>query len=372
MARFSVDYSLNARDPADAKDKAFEICVEQSVEFPFDLVTDPFIRSEVVGQTESLRKLNSGRYIAHISFHDDTAGKQFTQLLNVIFGNTSIKPGIRVESIRPSAAILDLYKGPRFGAQGIRKITVVNRGPILASALKPLGLGARELASLAYRLALGGIDLIKDDHGLADQRFAPFRERAARCAEAVARANRQTGRTCAYVPNVTADSADVIARARFAKANGAAGVMISAMLTGFDAMRQVANDPRVDLPVIFHPALAGSFTASAQSGIAPGALYGRLARLAGADASIFPNYGGRFSFSREDCSSIAENCACRMGAVKKAFPMPGGGIGFQNVREIASLYGEDVILLIGGGLFRQGPDLAKSIRELRRLAACFS
>ena len=40
-----------------------------------------------------------------------------------------------------------------------------------------MGLPAHALADLAYQFALGGIDIIKDDHGLADQSFAPFKER---------------------------------------------------------------------------------------------------------------------------------------------------------------------------------------------------
>ena len=40
-----------------------------------------------------------------------------------------------------------------------------------------MGLSVEDLADLAYRFALGGIDLIKDDHGLADQRFCRFEDR---------------------------------------------------------------------------------------------------------------------------------------------------------------------------------------------------
>ncbi len=48
---------------------------------------------------------------------------------------------------------------------------------LTCSALKPQGLPAAALADLAARFALGGIDYIKDDHGLADQAYSPFAER---------------------------------------------------------------------------------------------------------------------------------------------------------------------------------------------------
>ena len=64
---------------------------------------------------------------------------------------------------------------------------------LTCSALKPQGLCPAGLAGIAYELALGGIDFIKDDHGLADQAYSPFAERVEACAGAVRRANRETG-----------------------------------------------------------------------------------------------------------------------------------------------------------------------------------
>jgi ribulose-bisphosphate carboxylase large chain len=36
--------------------------------------------------------------------------------------------------------------------------------------------------------------------------------------------------------------------------------------------------------------------------------------------------------------------------------------------ELAEIYGRDVILLVGGDLFRHGPDLTENCRAFRRLA----
>ena len=38
---------------------------------------------------------------------------------------------------------------------------------------------------MAYDFAKGGIDLIKDDHGLANQNYAPYEERVRACCAAV-------------------------------------------------------------------------------------------------------------------------------------------------------------------------------------------
>lgn len=102
--------------------------------------------------------------------------------------------------------------------------------------------------------------------------------------------------------------------------------MLSPGLAGFDAVRLLAGDPGVSLPIMAHPALLGSFTASPESGFSHYALYGQLMRLAGADITIFPNYGGRFAFARDECRSIAEATAAPMGPLKPIFPAPGGGM----------------------------------------------
>jgi ribulose-bisphosphate carboxylase large chain len=365
MARFAVTYSVGAADAKEAREKAFEVCVEQTVEFPYDLIAARWIRDRLVGRIEAVGRLAPGRYAVEISYDEATAGTEATQFLNVLFGNTSIKPGIRVERITPSRGILHTLSGPRFGVRGVRRLTGVRGRPLLCSALKPMGLSARALAELAYRFALGGIDLIKDDHGLADQHFAPFEKRVERCAEAVRRANRETGGACLYVANVTADGDQTLYRARAARRAGAGAVLISAALTGFATMHEVARDERVGLPVFFHPAFAGSFTASPTSGMSHAALYGQVARLFGADASIFPHFGGRFAFTRAECRSIVGGCRLPMRAIKPCLPAPGGGMSVQTVPQMVAFYGADTVFLIGGGLFRYSPDLTKGCRDLR-------
>jgi ribulose-bisphosphate carboxylase large chain len=362
--RFRVTYRLEG-DENEALARAKDICLEQTVEFPDDLVPEGFIRDSVLGKIESFEKGPDG-YIAVISFPAETAAGEFTQLLNVIFGNISIKPGIFVRDLDLSPSLYKIFKGPRFGVSGLREHLGVASRPLLATALKPMGLTSEGLASLAYKFALGGIDLIKDDHGLTDQPYAPFRERVARCAEAVELANRETGMRCLYVANVTAPSGEIMERAAIAKDAGAGGLLIAPGITGLDAMKRLAGNYTIALPVISHPAFQGSLVMGG-NGMSHSFLFGKLARLAGADASIYPNYGGRFSFSREECRSIAEGCAAPMGSIAPIFPAPGGGMTMENIPDMASLYGRDVIYLVGGGLFRHGDDLVENCRYFRRL-----
>lgn len=363
--RFSVIYKIFG-DREEAYETAKGICLEQTVEFPGELLPVGTIRDNIVGHIESFEVCSDGCFKAVISYAVESAGNELTQLLNVIFGNSSIKPGIRVEGLRLPESLLKIYKGPRFGREGLRKMLGVPERPLLFTALKPMGLSSKNLADLAYKFALGGIDIIKDDHGLSNQSFSPFEERLELCAEAVNKANKKTGHNCIYVPNITAPYKEIKERAKLAKAMGAGGLLISPGLTGLDVMRDIAEDDSIGLPIISHPAFQGSYVLG-NGGMSQSVLFGTINRLAGADAAIYPNFGGRFSFSREECKDIADATQMPMGNLKTIFPCPAGGMSLKSVPASIELYGKDVIFLIGGGLFKNGPDLLESCRYFRKL-----
>jgi ribulose-bisphosphate carboxylase large chain len=367
--RFSVTYRIYGSEK-DAHAKAEDICIEQTVEFPSECVGEGMIRDHVFGRIESFEQQDDASFRAKISYAVEIAAGELTQLLNVIFGNSSIKPGIRVDHLDLPQPLLNSFNGPRFGREGIRKLLNVPHRPLLSTAIKPMGHSSEELADLAYRFALGGMDMIKDDHGLTDQCCSPFEERVKLCAAAVNKASKETGAPSIYIANITAPHSEVIQRARIAKEAGAGGIMVAPGIIGYDLMRELAAADSFSLPILTHPALQGSFV-TGKGGISHGVIFGQLARLAGADATIFPNFGGRFSFSREECADIVHGTAEPMGELKTIFPAPGGGMSLDRVPEMLETYGKDLIFLIGGGLFKHGPDLVENCRHFRKLVEQF-
>ena len=374
--RFRIVYRLGGTED-EARARARDICLEQTVEFPDELVPDGPIRDHVVGRLEQFEPCGEGEpggrraYRAVISFPVETTGDDLSQLLNVVLGNISLKPAIRAENLELPPSLLGRFRGPRFGRVGLRELTGAAQRPLVSTALKPMGLAPADLAELAYRFALGGIDLIKDDHGLTNQTFSPFEERLARCTEAVAKANRQTGMKSLYLPNVTASPAEMIRRARLARQAGAGGLLVCPGICGLDAMRAVADDDATRLPIMAHPAFQGSFVVRPEEGFSHGLIFGLLARLAGADATIFPNFGGRFSFSRQECREIAVAAQAPLGSLRPIFPAPAGGLSLARVHEVQQVYGRELVILVGGGLFKHGPDLIENCRVFRRLAEQF-
>ena len=73
---------------------------------------------------------------------------------------------------------------------------------------------------------------LKDDHGLTNQSFSPFKDRVLRCANAVQEANAKSGHHTIYAANVSGDGTDVLDRAHYAKEAGATALMVAPSLIG--------------------------------------------------------------------------------------------------------------------------------------------
>lgn len=372
--QFSVLYRIAADSVHEAATVAQGIAVEQTLEFPIELIKDRQLVDAVVGKLGEIALCDDrDGYLVWISYNLEVVGAEFTQLLNVIFGNSSMQPGVWVEDLELPHSLLASYKGPRFGVAGIRKLVAGTEGPLLQGAIKPLGSSVTALARMAYDFARGGAHLIKDDHGITDQQYAPFAERVAACAEAVRQANDESGGHSVYIANCTADGEKVIERARLAKELGAGGIMVAPGLIGYSQMKAIADDDTIGLPVIAHPTFQGGFVLpSRSSGIRPAVLFGLLSRLAGADSVIFPSFGGRFACGRDDCQKLAAATQRPMGHIRTNFPCPAGGLTEQTLPEIMSAYGENVIYLVGGGIFRHGSDLAENTTYFRNLISTVS
>ncbi|MDD3651082.1 RuBisCO large subunit C-terminal-like domain-containing protein [Immundisolibacter sp.] len=359
--RLGVRYALTLAVGEDAARKAALIGLEQTVELPQALL-DPALAERMAGRVETVRQTGPRRAQVDISYSLQAIGDDLPQCLNLLFGNISLKPGIRIVGIDWPAALVAGLGGPGHGIAGLRELTGVHGRALLCTALKPMGLSAADLARLGAAFARGGIDIIKDDHGLADQPAAPFAERLARCQEAVASANAAAGTRALYFPNVTAPAAQLPRRLEAAKAAGCRGVLISPWLVGIDTLRLIRD--QYGLATLAHPALTGSLFGRT-AGMAPELVLGDLFRLAGADAVIYPNAGGRFDFSAATCARINRHLRRPLGALRASLPAPAGGMNVASAGHWARRYGPDTLLLIGGSLYAQG-DLVAAAAALRR------
>ncbi len=358
--RIRAHYELACPPGVTPAARAREIAIEQTVEIPPDCFS-PGIEERIVGRLESAEPVADGRHRVVISYSMRLVGPHFTQLLNLLFGNVSMHRGIRLAAVEWPAELLGRFRGPAFGVAGLRDLCGVPRRPLLCAAVKPLGSAVAELARDAAAFARGGADVVKDDHSLDEQAdLAPFRERAARCQEAVREANQATGGRTLYFPNLTGSPGDLAERVAWLRSLGVRGVVVSPMLLGLEAVRWLAEESGVAL--LGHPTFSGALFAD-EHGIVPEVLLGQLFRLAGCDGVIFVNAGGRFAWSGERCDAIAAALRAPLGAVRPALPVPAGGVEVARVAEWVKRYGLDTMVLIGGSLYQRG-DLERATAGL--------
>jgi ribulose-bisphosphate carboxylase large chain len=342
MQRLTAVYRVRS-DAAAIEARAQAIAIEQSVEMPPSAISSEAVLRDIVGEVQGIRELEVGLFEVRIGLALATAGLEAGQLLNMLFGNTSLQEDVTLHDAEIPDAMARHFGGPNSGIEGLRAKCGARGRALTCTALKPQGLPSEELGALAGRLAAGGLDFIKDDHGLADQAYSPFAERVRACAAAVREANRASGSHTHYLPNVSGDLHQAAAQIRLAIDEGIEAVLIEPMIIGLSNFHRLVRD----FPMIAffaHPAMAGA------SRIAPPLLLGKLFRLLGADVTIYPNYGGRFSYTPDTCRALAGEARRSWPPLKPSMPSPAGGMTLERIPELLDFYGPDTMLLIGGSL----------------------
>lgn len=357
-----VTYHIYPAEGESLEQKVESVCLEQSVELPRRVLPSHIAR-EVVGEPLDSEALEEGGHRVTIGWNPELTGGDLSQFLNTLYGNISLQAGIRVTGVDWHSLPEGLCGGPAFGIGALRETWGIPDRALCATSLKPAGSTAEELGELCREFAAGGLDLMKDDHGVTNQHWAPFAERVRRCVEGVRRAEQETGRRAFYFAHVTARADRCVARYRRAAELGADGALVCPHIAGMETMHQLA---RMDLPlpVIAHPAFSGGLTTHPRQGLTPELLYGQLWRALGADLVVYPNTGGRFSFSLAECEAI--NRAARRDDLPfpSAFPMPGGGMRRENIPQWVETYGPDTVFLLGTSLYEHPGGVREAAREL--------
>jgi ribulose-bisphosphate carboxylase large chain len=342
MDEMRVTYRLRV-SAEEAGPRAEAVALEQTVEVPRVVVRDAFIEEQILGRVESVAPDPDGGHRATIAFPIASTALDPCQLLNVIFGNSSLHDDVECLDVELPEPLRAALGGPRFGIRGLRKALGAFDRPLTCTAVKPMGQSPKQLADLCRTFARAGIDVVKDDHGLADHPFCPFEERVRACLAAADQVAEETGHRAIYAPNLNGTPETVFRQLRFAEDCGARAVLASPMLIGLPAFWELCHR-HASIPVIAHPAFGGARR------IAPETLYGKLFRLYGADAVIYVNFGGRFSYGRGVCRRLADALASPWGSLLPALPVPAGGIEVESTTEVVAFYGRDVMLLVGGDL----------------------
>jgi ribulose-bisphosphate carboxylase large chain len=354
--RLTATYLIDA-DAESIAERAQALAIEQSVECPLEAIREPRIRDEIVARVASIDGAGAGRYRVAVEIAVETTGFETAQLINMVFGNCSLWENVKLVGLDLPPELLARFPGPRHGIAGIRTLLDAPRRPLTSAAMKPQGMHVPTLAALCRTFALAGVDIVKDDHGIADQAYSPFAQRVPACQAALAEAVAATGKPAFYAPHLIGTPRVLREHARIARDAGVRVVLVAPMLVGLPAFRDLV-DEFPEFVYLAHPSFGGA------ARIAPALLFGRIFRLLGADAPIFVNYGGRFAYSRDECGELAAATRAPWGALRPALPVPAGGMRLDRIAELLEYYGPDTMLLIGGNLLlAEGDALLARTRE---------
>ena len=274
------------------------------------------------------------------------------QILSVIAGNLfglGALKGVRLEDVTFPKEILNQFKGPKFGADGIRKALDRPEKPLVGTIVKPkIGLNPKKTAEYVYEAGSGGLTNSKDDETLVDQAFCPIEDRTIAVAEALDRLESE-GHKMMHAINVSTRGDRIVELAEKVQSWGARELMVDVITCGFGAVQALAEDPSIKVPIHVHRTMHGAFTKDPLHGVAMLPLT-KLTRMCGGDALHIGTLGvGKMSGSTKEDSNLTA-CLGNDVPYKTVMPVCSGGVYPGIVEAIVKKAGNNVQIQAGGGV----------------------
>ena len=287
----------------------------------------------------------------------------FSSIAGNIFGMKALR-NLRLEDVRWPADLIRSFKGPQFGIDGIRKIFREKERPLTATVPKPkVGMNSEEHAHAGYEAWVGGIDLLKDDENLSGQVFNQFERRAKLSFKMRDLAERETGERKSYLINVTAETREMLRRAKLVKELGGEYVMVDILTAGWAGVQTLRDEcEELGLAIHAHRAFHAAFTRNPKHGMSMLAV-AKVARLIGVDQIHIGTVVGKLESPKDEVLALQEAITSRVvkgggkilqqdwGDVKPVFPVSSGGLHPGLVPQVIEMLGPEIVIQIGGGVW---------------------
>lgn len=281
-------------------------------------------------------------------FETDNIPQLLADVGGNIFGMKDVRQ-LQLMDIEFPLAFLRDNLGPAKGINGIREHCGISDRPLLGTIIKPkVGLGPKEHAKVAYEAWVGGVDLVKDDENLSDQKFNPFDERLKYTFEAKAKAEAETGEKKIYAANISGHIEDMEYRAEAIQKSGGECMMIDIITVGYAGLQHMRMKD-TGLIIHGHRAMHGALTHGPRHGITMLVL-AKLARLAGVDSLHTGTVIGKMEGTKKDVTEINDVLKAEWGNIKTTLPVASGGLHPGHVYELVKILGNDVLINMGGGI----------------------
>ena len=251
------------------------------------------------------------------------------------------------------------FKGPRFGIKGIRRITKVKKRPLVGTIVKPkVGLTAKQHAKVAFNAWVGGLDAVKFDENLTSMKFNKFEKNIKLTEKLRRKAEKITGEKKLYLANITAETDEMLRRAKFVQDQGGNYLMVDILTMGFAALQTVRK--HVKLPLHGHRAMHAALT-KGNNGMSM-LVIAKISRLLGIDTlHIGTAYLGKMSESKQSTLDIqkeienpnmkahGELLKQKWYGMKPCLAVASGGLHPGHIPKLVKIMGNDVVIQAGGG-----------------------
>jgi ribulose-bisphosphate carboxylase large chain len=280
-----------------------------------------------------------------------------------VFGMKTIA-NLRLLDIRLPERYIRSFAGPKFGIPGIRHKLRVKRRPLIGTIVKPkLGLSEAEHAKSAFESWTGGLDIVKDDENLTSMNFNRFEKRVIETLKMRDRAENETGEGKFYMPNITAETKEMLRRMEFVKRHGCEYAMVDIVSIGWSGLQTVRNfNEEMNLIIHAHRAGHAALTKNKKHGISM-LVIAKLARLIGVD-QIHVGTANVGKMSGDETSEIEDEIEgkfvteLRKGHsleqfwynIKPVFAVASGGLYPGSIPKLLNIMGNNVIIQAGGGV----------------------
>jgi ribulose-bisphosphate carboxylase large chain len=347
--------------PLGLKSSGIAIATEESIGTWTEITTtNEWVKSRLparVFRTEG--KGDTG--IVHIAFPIDLFDVETSGIANILsmvagnlFNLAAIR-NVRLLDVEFPKSVVEQYPGPRFGIEGVRKLVGTNSHPRphLGTIVKPkVGLNPEQTAKVAYEAAMGGVDFIKDDETLVNQKFCPLEDRVSKVMEALDRAKSETRRTVLFATNITGAPDKMVKLAETAMDNGANTLMLDIVILGLPTVEWFLKTYDFNVPIHMHRAMHAAFTRNPKHGISflPIA---KIARMLGGDQLHTGSGAGKMGSEEERADVLGQILAFLKAdwfSKRKTFPVASGGIHPGFVPANFKAMGVDCVINAGGGI----------------------
>ena len=277
--------------PMGLKSAGIAIATEESIGTWTEITTtNEWVRSRLPARVFKTEGRGDSGFV-HIAYPIELFDVETSGIANILsmvagnlFGLSAIK-NVRLMDVEFPKVVVENFPGPRLGIEGVRRMvgTLKKPRPHLGTIVKPkVGLDPEQTAKVCYEAAMGGVDFIKDDETLVNQKFCPLEARVSRVMESLDRVKAETGRTVLFATNITGAPSRMIKMAELAKDNGANTLMLDIVILGFPTVEWFIKEYDFGVPIHMHRAMHAAFTRNPKHGISMLPI-AKIARMMGGD-----------------------------------------------------------------------------------------